>query len=179
MVEVVYESISGVQGQYFRCPFGVAKLLSTKACAGLYCEAMSPKGLRDGLRIACRSCEVGASHAGVSVTTASSSRFLGTMTCSRCQKQATRLIRKSLCVGCYNREIEFLKGRNAKGGKPIHAKPVAPALIACQVGEEVAMRVRRLDRVTSRIEAVLSVLRLEDKSVSFGWIGASVVKGDT
>lgn len=174
-MKVEYETVEGVSGQYFRCPFGVANLLSTKACAGLYNEAMSPRGLREGLRYQCRACPVGAQHAGVSVETASGSRFLGSLYCSRCHGSARRLIRGSICVSCYNREREVLIGRNAKGGKPIHGKAVAPTTVGCVV--EGVVSVRRMDRVASRVEAVLSVLRNESKSVTFGWVGPSVVKG--
>lgn len=38
------------------------------------------------------------------------------------------------------------------------------------------MRVQRFDRVTSRVEAVLSMVRTEAKSVSFGWVATPIVR---
>lgn len=174
-VSVTYRTIDGAPGQYFDCPYGVA-MLSVTSCAQLYLEAMSPKGLREGLRISCRACPVGAAHAGVPSEVASSSRFLGVLYCSRCHGDARRLIRGSICVSCYNREREVLIGKNAKGGKPIYGKLVGSATVACVIDDGKKTQVRRMDKVASRLEAVLSVLRLEAKATAFGWVGSSIVK---
>lgn len=176
MSEVEYFSIDGVRGDYFRCEELRAKL-STKACSGLYQQAMSPRGLETGLRPQCRGCPIGARHSGVAPEVASSSRFLGRLICSRCIEPARRLIRKSICVSCYNREREVMIGKNAKGGAPIHCRKVSSATLACVMGVNSAVKVRRFDRVSSPLEAVLSTIRAEPEAVSFGWIAPPIVRG--
>lgn len=152
-------------------------MLSVNACAASYQTAMSPAGLREGRRISCRACPVGAEHAGVPNSVASSSRFLGVKYCSRCHGEANRLIRGSICVSCYNREREVLIGKNAKGGKPIHGKSIGTAIVACVVDSGRKAQVHRMDKVSSRLEAVLSVLRSESTSISFGWVGSGMTRG--
>ena len=99
---VEYRTLAGIPGSYFDCPCGLG-MLSTNSCAAAYKEAMSPVGLKEGRRITCRACPVGALHADVPSNIASASRFLGIGTCSRCHGDARRLIRGSICVSCYNR----------------------------------------------------------------------------
>lgn len=66
----------------------------------------------------CRTCPIGAAHAGKpQPATAATVESLQCL-CPRCQRQAPRLINGRLCVSCYNREREALRGRNAKGGVP-------------------------------------------------------------
>lgn len=170
---VTYRTLEGVPGQYFDCPYGCG-MLSTTSCARLYEEAMSPKGLKEGRRISCRACPVGAEHAGVPTAVASASRFLGVSYCSRCHGDARRLIRGSICVSCYNREREVLIGKNAKGGKPVFGRAVGTTMLGCVIDGGVKTQVRRMDKVVSRLEAVLSVLRGESKTVSFGWVGSGM-----
>lgn len=174
-LSVTYKTLEGVPGRYFDCAC-VGATLSVSACAAMYAEAMSPKGLKEGRRVACRGCELGAAHAGVPSSVASASRFLGVSYCARCHGDAPRLIRGSICVSCYNREREVLIGKNAKGGKPIHGKPVGVATLACVLDGGATTQVRRMDKVVTRLEGVLSVLRTEAKSVAFGWVGASVIR---
>lgn len=176
MSEVEYFSIDGVRGDYFKCERLRAKL-STAACSKLYQQAMSPRGLETGQRLQCRGCPLGASHSGASPLVASNSRFLGQLICSRCHENTRRLIRKSICVSCYNREREVMIGKNAKGGAPIHCRKVSSTTLACVMGEVPAVKVRRFDRVSSPLEAVLSTIRLETQVVSFGWIAPPIVRG--
>lgn len=161
-------------GRYFVCPYGYGTL-SDSACARLYQDAMSPAGLREGRRITCRGCPVGAVHAGVHGI-ASASRFLGATWCARCHHDARRLIRGALCVSCYNREREVLIGKNAKGSKPIFGKQVSPVILSCYSENGKKSVVLRMEKVSSRLEAVLSVLRRDASAVSFGWIGAAVCR---
>ena len=135
---------------------------------------MSMEGLRDGKRLKCRGCDLGALHCGVAPSSRSKSRMLGSLICSRCMRGASRLIRKTICVSCYNREREVIVGRNAKGTKPINCTQPFPAMVACSLGDDPAMQVVRLDRVVSRTEAVMSLLHREERSVSFGWLGAPI-----
>ena len=172
---VEYRTLDGVPGQYFDCPYQMGTL-SVNACSRSYNEAMSPAGLKEGRRITCRGCPVGAHHAGVPSDVASVSRFLGVVYCSRCHGDARRLIRGSICVSCYNREREVLIGKNAKGSRPIFGKAVGSATISCLLDAGKSVQVRRMDKVTSRLEAVLSILRLEPKTVFFGWVGSPIAR---
>jgi hypothetical protein len=162
-----YFKYDGVAGDYFHCPKDVGTF-STDFCARIYQEAMSPQGLKDGVRIACRGCVIGAGHAGVCGSSAS--RFLGLLSCSRCQKGATRLIRGSICVSCYNREREVLIGKNAKGNKPVHCKAVGSMYVACAIDAGESVQVRKSDKVSSLLEVYLSILRSMPKKVWFGMV---------
>jgi len=177
VINVKYRTIEDLRGQYFDCPFGFATL-TTQACAKSYKLAMSSRGLRKGLRIVCKACPVGAMHAGTPKAEVSESRFLGCGFCSRCQSDARRLIRGSICVSCYNRERELLIGKNAKGGKPIFARPISSISIAFTVGEDARVIVRRMDKVSSYLEAIISIQRTQPKQVVYGWVGGSIIHNE-
>jgi hypothetical protein len=162
---VKYREIQGVPGRYFDCPRNMG-MLSTGACAKAYQDAMSPDYLREGRRITCRGCPVGAQHAGVAAGPAIS-RFLGSTMCSRHQGDGGRLIRGAICVSCYNREREWKIGKNAKGAKPVHARPIgAVALALVDRGQA---KVVHAGSVTGLLEAVIQILRTAREPVSFGW----------
>jgi len=169
-ITIQYKTIEGVPGQYFDCPYGCGTLVTT-TCANLYKEAMSPIGLKEGRRITCRSCPIGAHHAGLANGFGSSSRFLGSSICTRCHGYAKRLIRGSICVSCYNREREVLIGRNAKGSKPVFCRNVYNMTLLCIFYFGLKTEVRRMERVSSVLEAVLSVLRTSPNTCWFGWVG--------
>lgn len=173
---VTYKSLDGVPGLYFDCPCGLGTL-SDSACGRLYKEAMSPVGLKEGRRITCRACPVGACHAGVSLKVASTSRFLGSCVCARCHGDAARLIRGSICVSCYNREREVLIGRNGRGGKPVFGKPIGMTVMAVLFDSGKTIQVRRIEKITSQMEVVLAIVRSEPKTVWFGWVGQPPLKG--
>lgn len=173
-----YRMIEGVPGQYFDCPYGMGTL-SVDACSRSYQMSMSQIGLREGRRVTCRACPVGACHAGVPSEVASASRFLGLGYCSRCHGDARRLIRGSICISCYNREREVLIGKNAKGSRPIYGKAVCGRTMYCVTDAGKNVQVRRMDKVTSQLEAFLSILRTESKAVCLGWVGLPVRKGVT
>lgn len=162
---VRYRTIEGVPGRYFDCPRNLG-MLSTTACARAYQEAMSPDFLREGRRITCRGCPVGAQHAGVASGPAVS-RFLGSSMCARHQGDGGRLIRGSICVSCYNREREWKIGKNAKGAKPVHARPIGGVALALVAGGR--SRVALVGNVTGVVEAAIQILRTAREPVSFGW----------
>jgi hypothetical protein len=160
MAEIRYFQHEGVAGDYFDCPSNMGSL-SVSSCAANYNLAMSPQGLKEGRRV---------------VGCGSVSRFVGSGICSRCQKDSTRLIRGSICVGCYNREREVLIGRNAKGGVPSKCRAVFALTLACIMSDGQRVEIRRFDRVSSLLEAKISMLRTEAKSCVFGWISAPRVR---
>lgn len=177
MTGIEYFKFDGVPGDYFACVNGMGKL-STTACAKNYELAMSPHGLKEGRRMTCRACPVGALHAGIPAGVDTESRFVGSGFCARCERETTRLIRGTICVGCYNREREVLIGKNAKGGLPTKCRGIFSRTMACMFGGGERVVVRQFDRVASDAEAVLAVLKHEAKSCLFGWVASPMVNAD-
>lgn len=121
-------------------------------CARLS-AALSPDACCDnyGRRrlAACADCPIGAELTGEPIRPAISKKL-----CCRCGRTDLRLIRHQICVGCFNREREFLIGRNAKGQVPVRARRIfATNVFVSGVGRV------HLDRVADVAEAVLAVLR--------------------
>ncbi|BCP56239.1 hypothetical protein K32_48560 [Kaistia sp. 32K] len=147
--------------QFFRCDRRKASLQVT-ACAGMWVEAngkAAPERLDQ-----CRNCPLGAKHAGVGEISLSPLR--GMSICARCEQGATRLVRKHLCISCYNREREFLKGRNARGSAPVKHPQLHQLEIRFQAGPEIE---RVAMTVASRQELVVAVLRDTSKHVTFAF----------
>lgn len=44
--------------------------------------------------------------------------------CVRCHRQGRRMVRRYWCISCYNRTMEKLRDRNARGTKPIRVPPI-------------------------------------------------------
>lgn len=110
---------------------------------------------------ACRGCSIGAHHAGLDATP-----MLGRF-CCRCQEPAARLIWDLICISCYNRQREFVIGRNARGLTPVRLRPLA----ARRVGflEQGAVTVKRMALTASSSEVLLATLRHARHAVAFGW----------
>lgn len=174
MSPIVYFRIEGFDKDMFACPSGLGSM-STNACSKSYQEAMSATGLREGRRVTCRSCHVGAHHSGIRAGSDSVSRLLGGTCCARCHKDARRLIRGSICISCYNREREVLIGKNAKGNRPQDMRPVFSSPVTCVIDSGAKVQVRMMDKVSSTMEAFLSILRIEQKQVWFGWTPSSEI----
>jgi hypothetical protein len=70
----------------------------------------------------CRGCPLGESHAtGRPPDPFAAVRESLRMTCSRCNKKSEWIVRPATlgyCLSCYNRNLEALKGKNAKGTRP-------------------------------------------------------------
>jgi len=144
--------------------------LSTSTCATLWRAANDGRSER---YTACRVCPVGAVHAGV--PNASRSPIRGALVCARCTRGATRLIGKRLCISCYNREREVIRGRNARG--------VMPRKLALLSGRRVLylsngrVNLVRSDRTTSDAELIVATMRDAVHSVAFAWSGSAVRPG--
>lgn len=159
---VDYFAMDGVPGKvYFQCDRMRAKL-STASCISMWRKADE---INDGSHSACRLCPLGAVHAGE--VAASMSPLKGSLTCSRCHRTATRLIGGMHCVSCYNREREYVKGRNAKGTAPIKIGTLEPRSIRFCAGGE--LKRFRLAMSTDMDELVVSVLRDSRTNVSFSF----------
>jgi hypothetical protein len=140
--------------------------LSTVACTGMWRAANERRSER---YTACRSCFVGATHAGVS--NASRSPISGALVCQRCGREATRLIQKRLCVSCKNRGYELIKGRNARGMAPTKLAPLAPRRVFYVTNGRAV--VKQMERTTNDAELIVATLRNETHAVAFGWAGAA------
>ncbi|MFZ4537894.1 hypothetical protein [Propionivibrio sp.] len=111
-----YFTYEGVPGRYFACVANKANL-SELRCATMYRDAKKlPLGACVPLE-KCLGCPIGALHAGDKAPQAKE-RPVGTLICSRCHHPAARIICGGVCVSCYNREREMIKGKNGKGVPP-------------------------------------------------------------
>lgn len=130
----------------------LAATLQVSACADRFRKACG----------VCKGCEIGAGHAGELVST---NKLYGKTVCGRCGRAASRLIRRHLCVSCYNREREYLVGRNRHGGFPKeHPKLYAPVIVFEASGEQVATEAL----VGSQNELLTALVRDNDE-ISIGW----------
>lgn len=150
--------------RYFRCQ-PLASTLSTDACARNWRASLDQDS--GGRLHKCRTCPVGAVHAGE--TAASLSPLRGAKLCARCQTGSTRIISGWLCVSCYNREREFVLQRNARGRPPVGMPPLhRRALRVIEDGEA-----RTVDRglTVDLAELMTAALRDSRRSVVFVFDG--------
>lgn len=145
--------------KYFRCD-RLRATLSVEACATQWRLANHEN---DEDRQRCKCCPLGAVHAGE--TAASMSPLKGTLTCGRCHKRATRLIGRHLCVSCINRQYEALKGRNAKGTKPVKLAPLEPRTLHFQHGAQ--RRSLHMPLSVDTDELIVAALRDSQNTVTF------------
>lgn len=157
------EAFPGVQ--LFRCARLLAELTPT-ACAKNHAHARSYQ---------CTTCAIGAYHSAGKDVGPAPVAFDGRVAtgwrpgldCVRCGRRGMRLIRGStLCVSCYNRELEVLRGTNAKGATP-KKWAVLRAATATIVGKG-KREVVRLPLVSGRDEA--------ERLVARRWPGYELVK---
>lgn len=157
-----YFSMENVPGKaFFRCD-RMRATLSTESCSAMWKRADQ---LDDGSHSACRLCPVGAVHAGE--VAASMSPLKGTLTCARCHRTASRLIRSMVCVSCYNRQREVLIGRNAKGTTPVKLQALEQRRARYLHGGDV--RTIRLRHTVDTDELIVAVLRDSKSRVAFAF----------
>lgn len=106
---------------------------------------------------ACRSCPIGAAHAGEEAVTYSP--IYGASICPRCRKGVTRMIQNRICVSCYNREREVDAGVNARGNVPVQLLSNPPRDVTLTVVHNGLPRRRLFPRVTGPMESVVQSLR--------------------
>lgn len=152
MVEVSYFSVEYAPGRYFNCEKQRSKLSETS------CAAQYKKHKSNASGSVCTGCEIGAAHAGEQII-----YTLPQKLCCRCGGTDKRLIHARICVSCYNREREYVLGRNAKGKPPIHAR----ALHAVGVFVAKAGRIQ-IGVVADTAEAAMAPIRKSHKAtISF------------
>lgn len=149
----------------FRCEKLMATL-SVASCAKMWRQANHENVERLDR---CKTCPIGAVHAGE--TAASMSPFMGQVICGRCQSRPTRLIGKHLCVSCYNRQREYVIGKNSKGSAPSKMRPLARRTVRYFAADEV--RTLTLDHSADTVELMVAVLRDQKKRVVFSFNAVS------
>lgn len=162
MATVVYferDEMPGVPA--FRCD-KLSATLSVASCAKMWRQANHDNVERLGR---CKTCPIGAVHAGE--TAASMSPFMGQCICARCQRTATRLIGKHLDISCYNRQREYLLGKNSKGSSPTKMKPLARRTLRYFSPD--GARQLTLDHSESTEELIVTILRDSKKAVFFAF----------
>lgn len=124
--------------QVFTCD-RLSCVLTKEACAANYTRTNAP--------ISCKGCPIGIAHAGgqryrnePGIHTAS--ELAMGLSCVRCERNALtatryiarfRLVKQhTLCVNCFNREREVVRGSNAKGAKPVRWAHLQQATITIE-----------------------------------------------
>ncbi|WP_075881436.1 hypothetical protein [Vreelandella massiliensis] len=113
--------------QHFTCT-RLSAILSAAECAARHALAQdNPRADH----LTCRACPIGQVHANGLIATRETlsqathtPRHSPARLCVRCGRLSPKLVRKTLCVSCYNREGEAKKGRNAKGKVPVTYAPL-------------------------------------------------------
>ncbi len=77
------------------------------------------------------------------------------------------MVKGNLCVSCYNREREVVKGRNARGMVPTKLSRLDPRSIC--YSENGRVRVERIARTAGFVELLVATLRDARHQVAFGW----------
>lgn len=147
---------------------------SVAACVQDWRRAQARKPFPWESRWHCRGCVEGAARAGVSAAQAVAVRQIDSVlhTCTRCHRQAERLIRQRFCLSCYNRELELQKGRNGKGTSPVVLQARYPLHIwrlrfrpASLSGDWQWQR--PVERAVDTLEAMLTLIHQERTLLTF------------
>lgn len=164
---MTYRSFPGLDRRFFRCDPHEATL-SVEACAGMHVEAQTAIGDRADRLVACRSCPIGAAHAGSVLV--HYGPLYRSMICPRCGKGTTRMIRRRKCVNCYNRQRELLAGCNAKGTAPSKMLPLGALDVSYTVDGNA--RRYRTRYAIGRQEVIAHLLRTVPGKLMFGFQGS-------
>jgi hypothetical protein len=148
---------------------------STKTCAARWARAQVAKGEELDRLFRCRTCTIGACHAGYGEIRYSAHH--ASSICPRCGKGTMRMIGNRICVSCYNRSRELRSGKNARGNVPIELlqRPLPRADVLVEVAAEKngvpSYEVRRLrDRESSGVaEVMVHTLRTMTGVSAFGF----------
>lgn len=140
--------------------------LTAPGCSRLWLSAQNdPPKPWEG-RLACVTCPIGAANSGREISPVAEDVAILSKVCPRCFRQSDRLIKGVHCVSCYNRQVEADKGRNRKGTRPrlcgvLHQEDFA--VTQCGRSRYVAH-----SRVTSRVEAILTISKHATDIMDFG-----------
>lgn len=150
----------------FRCDRR-SMTLSVPACASLWRSAQAKRPEPWEGKFACRTCPVGAQHAGCAMPQEVEATEALRLVCPRCERDASRLIRSRLCISCYNREQEVIRGRNAKGGTPrLSGRLHTERLSVVEPGG--GTRIVRRENVIGASEAIIALAKTAKGGMAFG-----------
>ncbi|MDD1003603.1 MULTISPECIES: hypothetical protein [Pseudomonas] len=136
--------------------------LQVETCSGMWQEA---NGKNPPDRLAqCKSCPVGATHADEVAFDVSS--LWGSGLCARCHRGGFRLVAGDLCVSCWNRAREVLKGCNRRGKAPKNHPSLAPRTIRILVNGAPVLITREHSVRTE--ELIIAALRDSARQPLFG-----------
>lgn len=143
--------------------------ITPSACAALWGKGATANPWEPAYH--CRNCAIGAGHAGVEVTV----RAPSSRRCCRCGSRGTRLIGRILCPSCFNRQREFVEWVNARGGTPVHFKPlglwtVDDLVVIGRTPEEVLEVLRRVHGTEAEPNRLVARGSATREQVSAWWV---------
>lgn len=150
--------------EMFRCD-RQSMSLTRGGCARLWNSAQADTPDQGEGRWHCRACPIGAAHAGVSDPQGAADAEAAAIEledlCPRCYRTGNRLIGDHLCVSCYNRAREIVRGRNCKGNPPkvVQARLRPVAVLVADAGAAHATRPTEFRAVTGAAEAMLTAAK--------------------
>jgi hypothetical protein len=148
--------------------------LSTKSCADRWRQAQHARGDAAARFEKCQRCPIGAAHAGEAVTYISP--LFGKPICCRCGKASMRrmILRGTLCISCFNRQNEFIRGKNAKGNPPTKMAPLDRRTVRYAV-EGAGVETLTLKHSRDMAELMVAVLRKTRGRIAFSFNGQAPV----
>ena len=172
--------------ELFSCTRRSARM-TTKACTGYFQAAAKKRPDPWSPLFHCRSCPVGASHAGGGSTPVDDAKAKAAAArqqvidewksvCPRCLRLSSRIIKDNLCVSCYNRSREVEVGKNRKGSAP-KLLPARLCTVTMRIIDASGSRVESFTNVTGAVEAMVSVAKQATGWVAFGAVVPAVLEG--
>ena len=103
--------------EMFTCPRNPGELRVTRRGCGEMWEKANTGKRPDPWVSAryCYQCPIGAANVGAKCGDSARLERI----CTRCHRPTAKFIYERLCVSCTNRQYEYIKGRNARGRRPV------------------------------------------------------------
>jgi hypothetical protein len=148
--------------------------LTRAGCSRLFKSTIEkPPAAWEG-RASCQNCAIGALYSGLKVAPTALAVKAMSLICPRCDKYAARLINERVCVSCYNRELEFRSGKNAKGTRP--RLTLRPGQIVVRDGA--IQRTVGFEFLKNHAEAIVILSKRAAGPLSFGLVPVPFVRDD-
>jgi hypothetical protein len=163
--DVQYMQVDGCDKRFFRCTI-LRSTLSTEGCSANWRRAQRISAEELGFTGKCRGCPVGAMHSGRAAVHYSA--LYGAQIYPRTRRWASRMIGNRLGISSFNREREWLVGKNAKGRTPQLVLAPRGLGVITAYGEENQRYVEiRDDRTVDTLEIAFQVLRVVHGRAAF------------